>query len=101
MEGVENINSVITGGTSTAFTESQGILNNSLQQTTAGLEASIHAQAQTATTTTAISSQQNEMNKTQPRWTVIGKSQKITPFFPQDLAPGQNDTEKRITYSVM
>ncbi|GES75880.1 hypothetical protein GLOIN_2v1778859 [Rhizophagus clarus] len=95
MEEVENINSVNTGGTSTASTESQGTLNNSQQETNAGLEASIHTQAQIATTTTATSNQQNEMNKIQSRWIVIGKSQKITLFFPLDLPPGQKDTEKK------
>ncbi|GES81401.1 hypothetical protein GLOIN_2v1769705 [Rhizophagus clarus] len=95
MEGVENINSVNIGGTSTASTESQGTLNNLQQQTTAGLEASIHAQAHTATFTTATFSQQNDTNKTQPYWTVIGKSQKITLLFPLDLASSQNDTEKK------
>ncbi|GES83362.1 hypothetical protein GLOIN_2v1778859 [Rhizophagus clarus] len=73
--------------------ESQGTLNNLQQQTTAGLEASIHAQAQTATTTTTTSSQQNDINKIQLRWIVIGKSQKITIFFPLDLALGQNDVK--------
>ncbi|GES84705.1 hypothetical protein GLOIN_2v1778859 [Rhizophagus clarus] len=57
MEGVENINSVNTEGTSTASTE----------ELYAGLEASIHAQAQTATTTTVTS----------------------------NLVLGQNDTEKK------
>ncbi|GBC07045.1 hypothetical protein RclHR1_07200003 [Rhizophagus clarus] len=95
MEGVENINSVNTGGTSTASTESQGTLNNLQQQTTARFEASIHAQAHTITTTTVTSSQQNDTNKTQSCWTVIGKSQKITLFFPLDLVSGQNNTEKK------
>ncbi|GBB84081.1 hypothetical protein RclHR1_10700009 [Rhizophagus clarus] len=66
MEGVENINSVNAGGISTTSTESQGTLNNPQQQTTADLKLQ-SMQAQNTTTTTAISSQQNKMNKTQLR----------------------------------
>ncbi|GES96559.1 hypothetical protein GLOIN_2v1778859 [Rhizophagus clarus] len=67
IEGVENINSINTGGTSTASTESQGTLNNSQPQSTAGLEASIHAQAHTATTITAISNLALSQNNTEKK----------------------------------